>query len=538
MSITQRLVITLLLALGALLGVGAGGLFQLYESQQRIEFLQSNTLPSLKTLDEAALTFSRVRISSYQHALFSDTATKRKIEQQIIEDEKVFSDLLATYERDLISDEEDRKLLDDDRAAVLAYHDILATALERSNSGDVDGARTILTTALFATARVISGALTAHIEYNQKLSDQMLADSKEAYVFALQVTIASIIAALLAVSIMGALLFRHIRASLAGIESTMREVNASLDFTRSAAVLRNDEVGRTATAFNSLLETLRGSLGLVVRSAGEVTSAARELKSTAQQVAQAASAQSEASSSVAATVEEMTVSINHVAERTQEAQTLATTSSDLAQSSSRTIADTIGDIREISSVVRSAAGSIRDLEQQSANVGNVVQVIREVAEQTNLLALNAAIEAARAGEQGRGFAVVADEVRKLAERTAASTREIADTIEAMRVGSQRAAEQVIAVEARVNVSVTRADDADQAIRRIGEAAQKTSETVHEIADAIREQGIASNNIAAQIERIAQMSEESSAAAEQTAASAASLDDEAEQQQAALSRYRI
>ncbi|MBK1680231.1 methyl-accepting chemotaxis protein [Rhodocyclus tenuis] len=538
MSITQRLVITLLLALGALFSVGVGGLWQLYEAQQRLEYIQANTLPSLKTLDEAALAFSRIRIGAYQHALFVDAEAKQKIEKQIADDEVVFNGLLEKYQRELISDDEDRKLLEDDRAALLAYHDILATAFERSNSGDVDSARTILTTALFATARVISGALNAHIDYNQKLSDKLLADSKDAYVRSLQITIASIVVALLAVVVMGGLLFRHIRASLAGIESTMREVSASLDFTRSAAVLRNDEVGRTATAFNTLLETLRGSLGVAVRSAGDVSVAARELKSTAQQVAQAATAQSEAASSVAATVEEMTVSINHVAERTQEAQTLATTSSDLALSSSRTIADTIGDIREISSVVRSAAGSIRDLEQQSANVGNVVQVIREVAEQTNLLALNAAIEAARAGEQGRGFAVVADEVRKLAERTAASTREIADTIEAMRVGSQRAAEQVIAVEARVNVSVTRADDADQAIRRIGEAAQKTSETVHEIADAIREQGIASNSIAGQVERIAQMSEESSAAAEQTAASAIGLDEQAEQQQAALSRYRI
>jgi methyl-accepting chemotaxis protein len=538
MSITQRLVLTLLLALAALVGVGTGGLWQLYNAQQRADYIETNTLPSLKTLDEAALVFARIRIAAYQHALFVDPAAKTKVETQIADDEKVFSGLLETYERDLLSDDEDRKLLADDKAALLAYHDLLGTAFERSNSGDVDGARTILTTALFATARVITGALTAHIEYNRKLSDQLREDGKQSYTRALQLTIGTMVVAILAVSVLGAFLFLSIRNSLSGIETTLREVSSTLDFTRSAPVLRDDEVGRTAKAFNALLLTLRGSLGEVSGSAAQVAGAARELTSTAQQVASAAAAQSEASSSVAASVEEMTVSINHVADRTREAQSLAATSSELALSSSKTIAETIGDIREISSVVRSAAGSIRDLETQSTAIGSVVQVIREVAEQTNLLALNAAIEAARAGEQGRGFAVVADEVRKLAERTAASTQQIATTIEAMRVGSQRAAEQVLAVESRVNASVTRADNADQAIRRIGEAAQRTTETVNEIADSIREQGLASNSIAGQIEHIAQMSEESSAAAEQTAASAGSLDEQAARQQAALGRYKL
>ncbi|MRD74168.1 HAMP domain-containing protein [Rhodocyclus tenuis] len=538
MSITQRLVLTLLLALAALVGVGSGGLWQLYSAQQRVEYVETNIMPSLTVLDDAMLTFASLRVAAYQHALVSDHDGKHRLEAEIAASEKSIKESLDHYERDLISDDEDRKLLGDDRAAVLAYSDLMATALERSNSGDIEGARTILTTALRATSRVVNGALKAHVDYNHQLSDAVKAEGLAAYNRSLQIIGATIALSLLLVSVLGGLLYRSIRNSLSGIESTLISVSSTLDFTQTAPVLRDDEVGRTAKAFNALLTTLRGGLGEISGCAGEVANASRELTSTAQQVAHAAAAQSEASSSVAASVQQMTVSINHVAERTRDAQSLAATSSELALSSSKTIGETIDDIREISSVVRSAASSIRDLETQSTAIGSVVQVIREVAEQTNLLALNAAIEAARAGEQGRGFAVVADEVRKLAERTAASTQEIAGTIEAMRVGSHHAAEQVLAVEARVNDSVTRADNADQAIRRIGEAASQTTATVNEIADSIREQGLASNSIAGQIERIAQMSEESSAAAEETAAAAGSLDEQAAKQQSVLGRYKL
>ncbi|MEO8409568.1 MAG: methyl-accepting chemotaxis protein [Propionivibrio sp.] len=241
---------------------------------------------------------------------------------------------------------------------------------------------------------------------------------------------------------------------------------------------------------------------------------------------------------MAATVEEMTVSINQVADRAQEARTLSADSERLAGTGEEVTGQTADDIQAIEQTVNQAAELIHGLELHSQNITSVVTVIKEVAEQTNLLALNAAIEAARAGEHGRGFAVVADEVRKLAERTSSSTLQIAHSIDAMRSSAGDAVGSMQAVVSRVGHGVERAQQANATIRQIGSHSRNALAMVDEISTAIREQGSATNAIAAQVERIAQMSEESSAAAGHSARSAHDLDALAAQMQQIVSAYRL
>ena len=227
-------------------------------------------------------------------------------------------------------------------------------------------------------------------------------------------------------------------------------------------------------------------------------------------------------------------------------QTCATTLADyekIAASSGQkngesVVVKTVEDIDAIALSVSSSAELINRLETQSREIASVVNVIKEVADQTNLLALNAAIEAARAGEQGRGFAVVADEVRKLAERTGNSTREITDTIDVMREGAQAASTAMMNAVEQVTASVSRASGACDMIRKIGEGSREAVGMVSEITDAIHEQSASSTSVAQSVERIAQMAEQSAAAAQSSADTAQQLNTLAQEMRMITDQYKL
>jgi len=553
MTISKRIMLVLTIALMALTLLGSGSVWQLSQAQFRFNYVQSSTFPSIKTLIDVRDAFGQLRVQVLRHAMVN-SSNKRVIAQQIATTEQRIDTLLQQYQSNDLSygaqdiqvlgaDKEaqtaatDHSLFRSDQSHLQAYRALLQTFIARSQAGDSAGIEGLLPS-LGQAGDQLTQALNDHLAFNLQLANDLGNISTASYQQDRVVLISAIVVIGIILLLLGIQLFRVIKSSLDNIQHTLERVDQSLDFTQRAEVTRMDEVGHTAQAFNHLLTRLQNNLRTIMQGAAQVTDAAQQLAQTSAQVSASAEAQSESSASVAATVEQMTVNINHMGTRARDTLTQANEAGELAQAGSSTIAQTIHDIRDISQSVSSAANSIRALETYSAEVVSVVQMISDIADQTNLLALNAAIEAARAGETGRGFAVVADEVRKLAERTTKSTREISSTIDAMRQQSQQATEQMQVAEQLVTNGVQRADDADQAIRRIGVSTQKSAQHVDEISSAIQQQGGASNNIAAQIERIAQMAEESSAAAQQTSDNAGRLDLLAKQQTDLLRQYTL
>jgi methyl-accepting chemotaxis protein len=333
-------------------------------------------------------------------------------------------------------------------------------------------------------------------------------------------------------------IIRSITGPLNQMRATITEVEKKGDFTQRISVSTEDEVGQTAKAFNELMAALQQTLGQVLDSVGKVSDAAQSLSAASGQVAASSSSQSEATSSMAAAVEQMTVSINHVSDSAHEAVDISRKSGTLSTEGGEVIHKAAAEMSQIAETVRHTAQAIEELGQHSNQISSIVQVIKDVADQTNLLALNAAIEAARAGEQGRGFAVVADEVRKLAERTTKATEEITQMIGAMQHSAQAAVSTMGSAVDQVSGGVALANQAGSAIVQIKDGAEQVVGVVNDISSALAEQSSASNDIASQVEKVAQMTEENSAAAAETASAANNLQILADTMQAAVSRFKI
>lgn len=273
---------------------------------------------------------------------------------------------------------------------------------------------------------------------------------------------------------------------------------------------------------STMQDTLRNMIRSITGNAEQVASAADRLFNASEEVADKARRQSDAASSMAASVEEMAVSIDQVKENAHEAHGISEAAGSISEEGAAVIHSAASEMRKISEAVQSSTAIVEELGRQSDQITSIVNTIRDIADQTNLLALNAAIEAARAGEQGRGFAVVADEVRKLAERTSLSTKEIADMVGKIQGGTRSAVGSMQAGVNQVSNGVDLANRAGDSIERIRDGAQRVTEVVNGISSSIAEQSSASNEIAHQLETIAQMSEESAVAVRHTADAAREL----------------
>ena len=332
--------------------------------------------------------------------------------------------------------------------------------------------------------------------------------------------VGGLIATALAVSV-AFLLSRSIAGRLQQVVEVARDVaQGRLDSRIERA--GSDEIGVLLDAFDTMQQRLREMIGQIRAGAVQLVEAAQNISSASTQLSVSTQEQSQAASSMAATVEELTVSINHVADNANEAHGLSSDSGRQSAEGGAVIQETLVSMQRIADTVQGAAAQIAELGQHSDQISSIVNVIKEIADQTNLLALNAAIEAARAGEQGRGFAVVADEVRLLAQRTANSTQEITEMIKKIQVGTRNAVSNMEVGVQQVSGGVEQASQAGDAIVAIRQASGRVVDVVDQISLALREQTVASQDVARNVERIAQMSMHNSEAVTETSRTAQGL----------------
>ncbi len=291
---------------------------------------------------------------------------------------------------------------------------------------------------------------------------------------------------------------------------------AAFDLSRPVPLAGKDEVGELLNQFAIMRNNLQEGAAMIKQNTRRLDGVVHNMTDASGEAADVAREQAESSASMAAAVEELSVSIDQVGEHAAEANAVSRESGEASLAGGKVVHDTAGEIRRIAEAVNGSAATIRELEAYSVEISSIVDVIKEIAEQTNLLALNAAIEAARAGEAGRGFAVVAEEVRRLAERTANSTQKITAMIGKVQQGARQAVADMEAGVTRVTEGVRMALEAGDSVADIRNKSERVMRAVDDINLALKEQSVAAREIARNVERVAQMTERSSEASRRVA----------------------
>jgi methyl-accepting chemotaxis protein len=291
-------------------------------------------------------------------------------------------------------------------------------------------------------------------------------------------------------------------------------------------------------SFKTMIQNLSTMIHQLSDNARELVTAATEIASSSENMASGAKKQSGQVHQVSAAVEEMSATILESSRNAGDAAHTAKGAANTADSGGQIVSDTIQGMQKIADVVRDSASSIAKLAKSADQIGEIIAVIDDIADQTNLLALNAAIEAARAGEQGRGFAVVADEVRKLAERTGKATGEIASMIKGIQHQTEDAVQTMEAGVQEVDRGKELADKAGSSLNEIVTMAQRVTEMVGQIAAATEQQSTAAEEISRSIEGINTVTKETAAGAEESAAAAEELNRQAEGLQQMVGRFKL
>ncbi len=344
-----------------------------------------------------------------------------------------------------------------------------------------------------------------------------------------------IVAGLGLVFLLRGMLTRPLNATIAMIKDV---ATGDGDLTKRLDLNRSDEIGKLGHWFDMFLQNLHGIISQMRDSSQAVASAATEIAASADEMAEGLQTQEQQTQQVAAAVEELSQSVTEVAAKSADATKASEESQHLAEDGGKIVSSTIEEMRGIATEVRGSAETINALGVQSEKIGEIIAVINDIADQTNLLALNAAIEAARAGEHGRGFAVVADEVRKLAERTTTATEEVSSSIIGIQKETTSAVTLIEAGSERVGRGVELAGEAGSALTSIVGGSENLQSMVQDIAAAANQQSAASGEIARAVEGIDSITRQSSQGASQSAQAAGDLAHQAEQLQALVSKFKL
>jgi len=362
---------------------------------------------------------------------------------------------------------------------------------------------------------LLDSKVSALVDYASTKGTGFLKKAQETTSSTEAFTIALVIVSALVGTFLAIVLIRNITGSIGKLQHTIESIEHHSDLTLRMDIASKDEIGATAQAFDKMLEKFQSIVGQVNGSATQMSAAAEELSVITQETADGVHEQTSQTEQVATAINEMSATVHEVSRNAGEAAVAANETTQQANNGRQVVNAAIDSMDKLANEIEQASSVITRLEEDGVKIGAVLDVIRGIAEQTNLLALNAAIEAARAGEQGRGFAVVADEVRTLASRTQESTQEIQQMIESLQSGTKAA---VIAMDSSRNqaqAGVEKISIAGDALSTIVSGIEHINDMNAQIASAAEEQSAVSEEINQNVVKISEIATTSAANSVQT-----------------------
>ncbi|NWE16569.1 methyl-accepting chemotaxis protein [Pseudomonas yamanorum] len=500
--------------------VGLFGLGQMAKLRESALIIEESWMPSIENIHDSAAYVASIRLEALRLLTTDESRVRDNSKNLITRQGADLEELLKRHEA-LLNNEQEHDMLKQLKANVASYMTIVAQMIQLVDQDQQQNAMDLLNSRLAPQGTVLNKSLEDMITFNQKGVEDAAESAARMYTSAQWVVGTIILTALLATLLLAWLLTRSITTPI-GQALTVARTIASGDLSRPIIVEGKDEAAQLLTALATMQANLQETIRGISESSQQLASAAEEMSSVMEQSTRGLQAQNDEIEQAATAVTQMSAAVDEVAGNAVSSAEASKASDEDSKHGHYQISETISSIQNLVDEVLGASTKAEGLAAQAQDISKVLEVIRGIAGQTNLLALNAAIEAARAGEAGRGFAVVADEVRSLAQRTQDSTEEIEQMINGIQQGTQDTVGALNSSAEHAGQTLQRANSAGSALEKITAAISQISQRNLVIASAAEQQALVAREVDRSLVNIRDLSTQTAAGATQTSAASQEL----------------